>query len=126
MEVELSGDEKQYISSRATNVFDAYDLFLRGQELYLQGTRASISAAQQNYRAAINLDPSFARAYGALGVAIIRDVSRGWSDRPLEMRDRALDLVTKAASLDPLSHQVQWSLGFVRLARGEHDEALPA
>ncbi len=111
---------------RATGNFEAYDLFLRGQQEFSAGTRDSLQRAQENYRRAIELDPEFARAYGSLGVAIMRSVLRGWSPWPGEMRDRALDLVKRATALDPDSQEVQWSLGFVSLYRSEHQAALEA
>ena len=42
------------------------------------------------------------------------------------MQDRALELANKAATLDPGSHQIQWSLGYVHLYRKEFEEALVA
>ena len=124
--VTMTGEEKQHIRNRATDSFDAYDLFLQGQRLFGSGTRQGIEEAKSAYRRAIELDPRFARAYSALGVAITRQVLRGWSEAPVEMRKRAQDLVDKAISLDPLSPDVQWARGFVSLYNRDHDAAIRA
>ena len=122
--VTMTGEEKQNIRNRATDNFDAYDLFLQGQRLFGSGTRQGLEEAKSVYRRAIELDPQFARAYSALGVAITRQALRGWSEAPVEMRKRAQDLVDKAISLDPLSPDVQWARGFVSLYNHNHDIAM--
>jgi adenylate cyclase len=126
LSIELTGDEKNHFQSKATNDFVAYDLFLKGQQLYRSGNRTAMLETKAAYQKAIERDPGFARAYGALGVAIMREVVRGWSPWPAEAKDRALSLAEKAVSLDPHSQHVYWALGFVHLYRGEHDAALEA
>jgi adenylate cyclase len=122
--VTMTGEEKRNIHYRATDSFAAYDLFLQGQRLFGSGTRQGIEQSKSAYRRAIELDPRFARAYSALGVAITRQVLRGWSEAPVEVRKRAQDLVDKAMSLDPLSPDVQWARGFVSLYNHDHDIAV--
>ena len=78
------------------------------------------------YQRTIELDPDFARAYGALAVVLTRQVTRGYSNIPAETSERAVTLVRKAVSTDSESPQVQWSLGYVNMYRNQFDEAIEA
>ena len=104
--------------------FEAYDRFLKGQQVSVNFSEESTAQAVELYREAIRLDPDYAHAYGALAVARIRQFLQGFTDSPGRMKDRALELAQKAAALDPQSHQVQWSLGYVHMYRREFDEAV--
>ena len=56
-------------SSRGTSNLEAYDLYLRGQ-FNLRRRGSGISAAAENFRAAIAKDSGFARAYSGLSAAL--------------------------------------------------------
>ena len=126
LSVQLAGNEEKQILRRATNSFEAYDLFLRGRQQFNQYTEASLQEATSLYREAIGLDPEFARAQGALGVAMARQrtfMEKNLADKHL---DRALEIVRQAALIDPGSPQVQWALGYVYLWRGELQKSAKA
>ena len=126
LSVQLSGDEKQQLTNNATKSFEAYDLFLQGQISGAHFTKEGMAQAATIYRQAISLDPSFARAYGALAIVLTRQVFTGYSDSPAEMRERALELVRKAVSINPNSPQVQWAQGYVYMYRNQFGEAVEA
>jgi adenylate cyclase len=124
--VRLSADEQEHLSGNVSTSFEAYDLFLRGQQASVEFSEEAISEAIELYRQAIRLDPNYAYAYGALAVARIRQFFLGFAETPARTRDRALELARKAATMDPGSHQIQWSLGYVHMYRREFNEALEA
>jgi len=126
LSVRLSGDEKQQLANNATKSFEAYDLFLQGQISGARFTKEGMAQAATMYRQAIGLDPAFARAYGALAVVLTRQVFLGYSDSPAEMRERALEVVSKAVSINPNSPQVQWAQGYIYLYRNQFGEAVEA
>jgi adenylate cyclase len=126
LSVKLSSNEETQLLHRSTNSFEAYDLFLRGRRLFNEYTAASVQQATELYREAIKLDPEFARALGALGVAMARQKEFIDPDLIDEQLDRALEVVKQAVSIDPSSPQVQWALGFVYLLRGEFQESAKA
>ena len=121
--VELTPEEKEQLTHKTTENFEAYDLFLQG--LQHLNSDVNIQLAQDLYRRAIDLDPKFGRAYGALAVTLSRSYVRGSSDSP-DTLDRALDLAQKAVALNPYTPQTYWALGYVYLYKKEYDKAIDA
>ena len=64
--VELTKDDRQRVARRETANADAYDEFLKGWQLYLRQTPADFVAAIVDFKAAVELDPNYGRAYAAL------------------------------------------------------------
>jgi TolB-like protein/Flp pilus assembly protein TadD len=126
LSIQLSGDEQQQISNSATKSFDAYDLFLQARISSSSRTEQGMTQAAEILRQAISVDPGFARAYGALAVALTRLANAGYSDSPAEMKERSLELAIRADAMNPNSPQVQWSLGFIYLYRNQFEEAVEA
>jgi len=124
--IKLSGDEKNQLTSRPTRNFEAYDLFLRGQQHFRAANKEDNLLAQELYRQAIELDSGFGRAYGAYAVALAFNFARGWSDRPGETLDRALELAQRAIQLNEFLPQTHWALGYTYMQRKEWDRALAA
>jgi TolB-like protein/class 3 adenylate cyclase len=124
LSIQLSGDEQQQLARSSTSNFEAYDLFLLGQRASAQLTDEALSNAAELYREAISIDPSFARAYGALAITLTRHATLGFSDSPLEARERALELARKAVSIDPTSPQALWALGYIYMTRKQFSEAV--
>jgi len=110
--------------SRGTINFDAYDAFLMGQQYIQDRSRQGYEQAMQAYRRAIQLDPNYARAYGAMAVTLTRGYRYQWTELSLvEARERALELAQKAVALSQNTPQIYWSLGYVHLHRREFDKA---
>lgn len=126
LKIQLTNVEQEHLAGSVPASFEAYDLFLKGQQVSVNFSEESTAQAVDLYRKAIRLDPDYAHAYGALSVARIRQFLQGFTDTPARMKDRALELANKAATLDPDSHQIQWSLGYIHLYRKEFEEALVA
>ena len=126
MAVRLTPKEQQQLGRTTTSNFEAYDLFLRGQKLYNERIRESSDAALAAYRRAIELDPGFARAYGALAVAQTMAYRMSWTETPRETSDQALVMARKAVELGPDSPQTYWALGFTHLFRKEYEDAAKA
>jgi adenylate cyclase len=125
LSIQLSGDEQQQIAHNATNSFEAYDLFLQGQG-FRNFSEEDLSQAAATFEKVINLDSSFARAYGALAVVLERQVLAGYSDSPEESKERALELAGKAVSIYPHSPHAQWALGYIYMYRQQFDKAVEA
>jgi len=126
MEIRLTPREEQNLGRAHTENFEAYDLFLQGQKLFKEHTLESNKAAQAAYQRAFELDPDFARAYGALAVALtfsFREFSTFAHQKTL---DRALVMANKAVELDPNSPHVYWALGYVQLFRRAYEDAAKA
>jgi TolB-like protein/DNA-binding winged helix-turn-helix (wHTH) protein/Flp pilus assembly protein TadD len=121
--VKITRGEQDRLARRATDNLKAYDYFQEGQRLVKLSSAETNARAREMYRKAIELDPKYGRAYGALAVTLAFDFRRGWTEAPLETLDRALELANRAVALDDSVPQTYWALGFVHLARKEFDQA---
>ena len=119
----ISDQEKQRLAQRSTDNIKAYDAFLEGQALSKLGTTEANRQAQHAYLRAIELDPGYGRAYGALAFTMAVAFRRGWTDTPLETMARALDLAKRGVALDGSIPQTHWALGYVYLMRKELEQA---
>ena len=63
LKVQLLEPEKTSLEKRPTENMEAYNNFLRGRELYREGTESSLRQALKLFEKAVELDPSFARAH---------------------------------------------------------------
>lgn len=124
--IKLSSQEKQHLAQRATNNLEAYEHFLEGQRISRQQTKQTNAQAREAYRHAIEIDPTYGRAYGALAYTLALDYRHGWTDTPIQNLDRALELAEKGVAFDDSIPQTYWSLGYVYLRRNEYEKALTA
>lgn len=124
--VQLGAHEVANLKIRSTRNVAAYDLFLKGLQSYGLGTMRGMETAREYYRQAIQLDPRFGRAYGALAVAHTRAIARGFEERTQEKLDQALGLAQQAVDLNSSLPQTYWALGYVHRHRHEIDEAINA
>lgn len=118
--------EKERLAQRTTRNLRAYDSFLEGLRQSKEGTREANRLAADAYRNAIELDPTYGRAYGALAFILATDFRRGWTDSPVESLDRALALAEKGVELNGTIPHTHWSLGYVHLMRKEFKRAVRA
>ena len=124
MFITLSDKETENVLYRTTNSFQAYDAFLRGLQLSNNRSKESHDAAMEAYKRAIELDPNYARAYGAMAVMVTRGYRFNWTDLSIsEAQERALKLAKKAVELGQSTPQIYWALSFVHLFRREYQEA---
>jgi len=122
----LTREERERLARRSTDNLEAYDHFLEGQRLSRLTTREGNEEAQAAYRRAIQADPRYGRAYGALAYNMAFAYRRGWSDRPAETLDRALVLARQGVALDSSIPHTFWSLGYVLMMQKDFDKAKQA
>jgi TolB-like protein/Flp pilus assembly protein TadD len=125
--VKLTGTEKQTIEEKGTKKVEAYDAFLRGRIHYPRMTPDDLSRAIRSFKKAIELDPSYGRAYAALALAYwtgtyVPGVMKGLEISWLEARLRAGQYL-KHAMKNPTAtaHHVN---GLTHLLRRQHEEAV--
>ena len=121
--VKMTNKEKQRLSYKATMNLKAYDFFQEGQRMSRISTKETNEQAREIYRKAIELDPTYGRAYGSMAYSLSFGYLRGWSDTPIETLDRALTLAEQAVALNDSVPQTYWALGYVFLVRKEFDKA---
>lgn len=98
---------------------NAYDAFLKGIHLYSSESLEWLDQASYWYRKAIEIDPTFARAWGELSYALVQSVVGGW--RSPDSLDEAGRLARKAVMLDDSDYYNHWNLGFYYLHAGKFE-----
>jgi len=97
---------------------------LRGRVLLSRLTRSANAQARELFERAIALDPNYAPAYVGLGQINLLASNLGWTEGPVEARERAEKLAQKAIALDDLSSRAHALLGDVAVHFGDYDRAL--
>lgn len=122
--VKISEAEKQHLARRYTRNPDAYDYFLRGKSAYLARLQVENETAKEMYRKAIELDPTFARAYAGLALTYTADYRNQWTTDNTGAMAKAFELAHTALQIDPHIPEVYGVLGYVHSVRREHPQAI--
>jgi non-specific serine/threonine protein kinase len=98
LKVKLTTREKHALEKSATRDVQAYDLYLRGRELFYQWKRGSVKRALEMFSQAIKQDPNYSLAYA--GMADCYSVLFTDFDRDPQNLERAMEASRKALDLD--------------------------
>jgi adenylate cyclase len=66
LKIKLLSGEKKSIEKAPTDNVDAYTFYLRGRQFLRRGSKAYYQIARQMFSKAVELDPSYARAYAGI------------------------------------------------------------
>ncbi len=105
----------------ATQELEAYDYYLRGLQYFYTLTESAVSIAREMFQRAIDIDPSFARAYA--GLANTESMTAQWFDHSparLEAADRAS---LRALELAPDLAEAHSARGYALTLGGDFDGA---
>ena len=120
----LSPAEKKRIEQSPTQDLAAYDLYLKGRELYNRYRKADNEAAIELFQKALELDPTFALGYAGLGDAYAQRALRfGF---PQSWLDTSLEVSRKAIALNSELAEGYKALGLAYQAKGKYRESLDA
>jgi serine/threonine protein kinase/tetratricopeptide (TPR) repeat protein len=120
----LSPAEKKRIEKSPTQNLAAYDLYLKGRELYNRYRKPDNEAAIELFQKALELDSTFALGYAGLGDAYAqRGVRFGL---PPSWLDKSLEMSRKAIALNPELAEGYKALGLACAAKGKYRESLDA
>jgi TolB-like protein len=122
--VKLTRFERERALGKPTNSLAAYEYVLRGRDAFSHATREGHHQAQDMFQRAIDLDPSYAAAYAALGLSLVEAVASGWSEFVADDLGRAETLAQTALSLDLATTTAYHLLAGVDLMKGRFDRAL--
>ncbi|MGE0487168.1 MAG: tetratricopeptide repeat protein [Gammaproteobacteria bacterium] len=117
-------ERKRARSEQAAHSVAAYDLVLRGRELWLKFNREDNLAARGLYLQAIQVDPEYPRAYAGIAWTYAVAYNEYWTCDPQGSLDKALDYAQRAAHLDPSAHTYRLCLGMVHFFRKDLDKAI--
>jgi adenylate cyclase len=123
LEVKLSETERGLLARAPTGDLGAYDLVLRGEQARKRTTPDANDEARRLFRQALDVDPSYGRAYVGLSWTYLQSFQMLWTaDR--QVLDRAQELVERAIAYDAGLTQAYCVLAQIALWRKEHDRAI--
>ena len=123
--VQLTQFERNRALRKPTASLAAYEFVLRGRAGGLVSqTRSANDAARAQYQKAIELDPSYAEAYAALGWTYYEAAVSGWTEFPEDEVKRAEAMAEKALALDSSATNAYRLLSDTNVYRGDYERAL--
>jgi TolB-like protein len=123
--VKLSPAESERLGRKQTSSVEAYDLFARGQELESRFTREDNLEARRMFLRAIEIDATFARAYGKLANTYTVEVDMGWSNTA-EAMVHGVIYGERAVTLDDALPEAHWTLSRAYLMYRQLPRAIAA
>ena len=120
----LTNLELTKANTKPPSSMEAYDLVLRGRDLFGRVNRSANSQARALFERAIELDPGYAPAYIGLGLVELNGVMQGWTADPEATLQRAEALGQKAIALDSTSAGAHALLGSTYIRYADYDRAL--
>ncbi len=109
---------------RDTNDLVAYDLFLKGRELFYRFSRENLFKAREYFERAIKRDEEFASAIAMLAWTYAFEYNNGWARDNETSLKKAFELAAEATALNnnlPVAHFIK---ALVHRERGEHIQAM--
>ena len=120
----VSPQEKERLEKRDTLEISAYDYYLKGRDYYNRYHKQDNEIAIEFFKKASELDPEYALAYAGLGDAYAqRALKFGF---PQAWIDSAIEISTKAISIDPGLAEGFKALGLAYMVKGWFRKALEA
>ncbi|MCS5489076.1 adenylate/guanylate cyclase domain-containing protein [Algoriphagus limi] len=116
----LSSEELSQLSKTQTSSFEAYELHLKGRELYSNYDKESVLEAIEYFKAALKEDPNYALAYASLADCYAQLNYFGEGD---QWQDSSLEMSAKALAIDPYLAEGFKSQGNVYYYRGQNEYA---
>jgi TolB-like protein len=122
LEITLTGGDQAPLVAVATDNTEAYDEYLRGRYQWNRRTEASLFAAVDHFRRAIDLDSGFALAYAGLADASVVFPVYSLTVDPIAMYAQAEAAARQALVLDATLAGPHAALGYVKYW-GRHEWA---
>ena len=124
MQVKLTEGAAARIRRRQTNNPEAYQLFLRGENVFWRQTKVATVEARQLFEKVVSLDPNFAAGWTSLGWTYLLPVRLGWSAYPAEDNARAENMGRKALNIDPTNAGAHHLLSQIFLNQRKYEPAI--
>jgi DNA-binding SARP family transcriptional activator/Flp pilus assembly protein TadD len=102
---------------------DAWEAHHRGLWHMYRFSKTDNERARQFFAQAVELDPTFARAYAGLSFAHFQNAFLGWKKAAPEI-DRAFDAAGKGLMADDRDPAAHWAMGRAMWLRGTQDQAV--
>jgi len=120
---EIEMVERNRAVLKPPNSLDAWEAHHRGLWHMYRFNKTDNERARQFFSQAVELDPTFARAYAGLSFAHFQNAFLGWKKAAPEI-DRAFDAAGKSLMVDDRDPAAHWAMGRAMWLRGGQDEAV--
>ena len=100
LKLKLSGESEQKLAKKYTDNNDAYQLYLKGRFYFAKRGKDHILKGIENFKQAINLDPTYALAYAAIAESY-NALGKNADLPPREIFPQAKATAMRALEIDP-------------------------
>jgi serine/threonine protein kinase/Tfp pilus assembly protein PilF len=121
LRVVLTEEQRRAIERPHTGNVEAYEFYLRGRQFFYQFREKGLQFARRMFSRAIEIDPSYARAYA--GIADCSSQLYKYWDASTANLEQAEAASRKALELAPDLAEAHAARGFALTLGGNHDEA---
>jgi len=120
---EIEMVERNRAILKPPNSLDAWEAHHRGLWHMYRFSKNDNERARQFFSQAVELDPTFARAYAGLSFAHFQNAFLGWKKAAPEI-DRAYEAAGKSVMVDDRDPAAHWAMGRALWLRGEQEQSL--
>jgi DNA-binding SARP family transcriptional activator/Tfp pilus assembly protein PilF len=120
---EIEMVERNRAILKPPNSLDAWEAHHRGLWHMYRFNKTDNERARQFFAQAVELDPTFARAYAGLSFAHFQNAFLGWK-KPAPEIERAFDAAGKSLMVDDRDPAAHWAMGRAMWLRGSQDQAV--
>lgn len=120
-EIELA--ERNRAILRPPNSLDAWEAHHRGLWHMYRFNQDDNERARHFFQMAVQLDPTYARAYAGLSFTHFQNAFQGWAEREPEI-DRAFETAGQSLIADDRNPAAHWAMGRALWLRGQHDRSV--
>jgi DNA-binding SARP family transcriptional activator len=120
---EIEMVERNRAILKPPNSLDAWEAHHRGLWHMYRFNKVDNERARQFFAQAVELDPTFARAYAGLSFAHFQNAFLGWKKAGPEI-DRAFDTAGRGLMVDDRDPAAHWAMGRAQWLRGQQDQAV--
>jgi DNA-binding SARP family transcriptional activator/TolB-like protein len=120
---EIEMVERNRAILKPPNSLDAWEAHHRGLWHMYRFNKTDNERARQFFTQAVDLDPTFARAYAGLSFAHFQNAFLGWKKAGPEI-DRAFDAAGRSLMVDDRDPAAHWAMGRALWLRGEQDQSV--
>jgi len=120
---EIEMVERNRAILKPPNSLDAWEAHHRGLWHMYRFNKNDNERARQFFAQAVELDPTFARAYAGLSFAHFQNAFLGWK-KPAPEIERAFDAAGKSLMVDDRDPAAHWAMGRALWLRGEQDQSV--
>ena len=120
LQLTLGANETREIEKTPTQDIDAYSFYLKGRQFFHMRTKRYLNMGREMFVKAVELDPTFARAYA--GIADCDSFASSWFGANVSV-DEILATSIKAIELEPDLAEAHAAKGLALLSADRRDEA---